>query len=319
MVNIRFKGYWKNAIITYGTDGADYSDESDLGPAAISLGAPIEGWLGPGQDPSGGDRHVLTVDIGTCTLFELYNTVRTSNGFMCSSSARYNLSALNNRRPDGWTSADAAGLPLFSGLLRWEEAATGNITHATRFTLLKAQQAYTYPGNHLGTTTNVNHPPYGQRFRLKSSFSTAPYTGEALAIVKAWKKYGIIFADQGSNMYISGTSNVNWTNAINQINSVHKINGNNFEAVQSPYPIYRSFNPGYLNCSGVVNNTNPFWKPTIINDPTCTGNHVPPPVFPAFPSSKPNNGGNSNQVNNSNNLIPSILILLIYILGLTLI
>jgi len=264
----------QNAVITYGTDGADYSSESDKGPAAVPLGAPIEGWTGPGNDPTSGDRHTLSLDIGTCTLYELYNTVRTSNGFKCSSSAKFSLTATNYKRPDGWTSADAAGLPILPGLLRYEEASTGVISHATRFTLPSASNAYTYPGNHAGQNNNVNYPPYGTRFRLKQTFSTTPYTGAALAIVTAWKKYGIIFADQGSAMYTSGTTNPNWSDAINQINSQHKINGNQFEAVQSPYTITRGWSPGAFNCNGVSANTNPNWKPTIVNDPTCKGNTV---------------------------------------------
>jgi hypothetical protein len=229
------------ARITYGTDGADYSDESDPGPMPIPLGAPIEGWDGPGHDPSGGDRHVIALQQGSCKLYELYNAERTPNGFRVSSSAVYDLSK-TTLRPAGWTSADAAGLPMFPGLLRYDEAATGEIRHAIRFTVPRAQRAYVTPARHLGTRQTPACLPYGARLRLKASFSEAPYHGPALAIVRALKRYGMIFADQGSAIYLSGTSDARWEPTISAINSQHPIDGDAFEVVRLP-SISRDWQP----------------------------------------------------------------------------
>jgi len=137
----------------------------------------------------------------------------------------------------------------------------------------QAQAAYTYPGNHLGPNQDpINLPPYGTRFRLKASFDTSSYTGAALTIVQALKKYGVIFADQGSNMFISGTTNLNWADAIDQIHSAHPINGSFFEAVQSPYPIVYGYSTTGINitCNGRIQNSNPNWQPPANNE-TCPG------------------------------------------------
>ena len=229
------------ARITYGTDGADYSDESDHGPMPIPLGAPIEGWDGPGHDPDGGDRHVIALQQGSCRLYELYNAVRTTNGFQVSSSAVYDLSR-TTLRPAGWTSADAAGLPMFPGLLRYEEAATGEIRHAIRFTVQRAQRAYVAPARHLGTRQAPACLPYGARLRLRASFPEAPYRGPALAVVRALKRYGMIFADQGSAVYLSGTSDARWEPTIGAINQEHPISGADFEVVRLP-AITRDWKP----------------------------------------------------------------------------
>ncbi len=229
------------ARITYGTDGADYSGESDPGPMPIPLDAPIEGWDGPGHDPSGGDRHVLALQQGACRLYELYNAVRTASGFRVSSSAVYDLSK-TTLRPAGWTSADAAGLPMFPGLLRYDEAATGEIRHAIRFTVPRAQRAYVVPARHLGTQRTAACLPYGARLRLRASFSEAPYRGPALAIVRALKRYGMLFADQGSAIYLSGTSDARWEPTIGAINQQHPISGDDFEVVRLP-SITRDWKP----------------------------------------------------------------------------
>jgi hypothetical protein len=223
----------RTTTITYGTDGADYGDESDHGPMPIPRGAPIEGWDGPGRDPDGGDRHVIALQQGTCKLYELYNAVRTSNGFQVSSSAIFDLMR-TTLRPAGWTSADAAGLPIFPGLLRYDEAASGEIRHAIRFTVQRAQRAYVAPARHLGTQENPACLPYGARLRLRASFPEGPYRGPALAIIRALKRYGMIFADQGSAVYLSGTSDPRWEPVISAINSAHPIRGEDFEVVRLP-------------------------------------------------------------------------------------
>ncbi len=220
-----------HATILYGTDGADYSDESDPGPMPIPHDAPIEGWDGPGADPDGGDRHVIALHRGACRLYELYNAVRRPGGYRVSSSAVWDL-ARNQRRPAGWTSADAAGLPILPGLLRYDEASTGEIRHAIRFTVSRAQRAYIAPASHLGTQQRPACLPYGARLRLRASFDERPYRGAALAIVRALKRYGMLFADQGSPIYLSGTSDPRWAGAIEAINQDHPIPGDAFEVVR---------------------------------------------------------------------------------------
>ncbi len=223
--------------IVFGTDGADYGDESDHGPFPIPPRAPIEGAPAGQPDPQEGDRHVIVVQRGRCVDYELYNAVRRDGGasWQVSSSARWDLTR-NGRRPSGWTSADAAGLPILPGLLRYDEAASGTIRHALRFTLPQARRAWQAPANHCGTTTDVSAPPYGSRWRLKASFDESPYRGPALAIVRALKRYGLMFADQGSSMFITGTTDRRWTQTIEDIDQRHPIPGDAFEVVAGPAP-----------------------------------------------------------------------------------
>jgi hypothetical protein len=221
--------------ITYGTDGADYGDESDHGPFPIPPTAPIEGANAPNPDPNEGDRHVLVVQRERCVDYELYNAVRVNGGasWQVSSSARWDLTR-NTRRPATWTSADAAGLPILPGLLKYDEAASGTIRHALRFTLPRARRAYQAPASHCGTTTDLSAPAYGSRWRLKASFDESPYSGPALAIVRALKRYGLMFADQGSAMYITGTTDPRWTRTIEDIDQRDPIPGDAFEVVAGP-------------------------------------------------------------------------------------
>jgi hypothetical protein len=221
--------------ITYGTDGADYGDESDHGPFPIPASAPIEGAPAGQPNPDSGDRHVIVIQRGRCVDYELYNAVRVNGGasWQVSSSARWPLTR-NARRPAGWTSADAAGLPIFPGLLRYDEAASGTIRHALRFTLPRARRGWQAPASHCGTTTDPSAPPYGSRWRLKASFDETPYRGPALAIVRALKRYGLMFADQGSSMFITGTTDRRWTQTIEDINQRHPIPGDAFEVVAGP-------------------------------------------------------------------------------------
>jgi hypothetical protein len=223
--------------IAFGTDGADYGDESDHGPFPIPRDAPIEGAPAGQPDPQEGDRHVIVIQRGRCVDYELYNAVRVASGasWQVSSSARWDLTR-NGRRPAGWTSADAAGLPIFPGLLRYDEAASGTIRHALRFTLPRARRAWQAPAGHCGTTTDASAPPYGSRWRLKASFDESPYGGPALAIVRALKRYGLMFADQGSSMFITGTTDRRWTQTIEDINQRHPIPGDAFEVVAGLAP-----------------------------------------------------------------------------------
>lgn len=209
--------------LQFGVDGEDYRSESDRGPVWIPADAAIEGGSTRDPDPDSGDRHVITVRRGTCDLVELYaaERVRDASGdvvaWRAASAARWDLSS-NRLRPAGWTSADAAGLPILPGLLSWDEAASGRITHALRLTLPTARHAYTWPARHCGPSANTARdlPAYGMRFRLKASFPARRYTGVARTIVVAMKRYGLVYADQGSSMYVTGTADPRWADALDQ-------------------------------------------------------------------------------------------------------
>jgi hypothetical protein len=217
--------------ITFGTGGDDYSDESDPGPMPIPLDVPIEGGSSGEPDPGSGDRHVLVVRQGDCRLFELFNTVRTGSGFQVSSSAVWDLTT-NHSRPAGWTSADAAGLPILPGLLKYEEVAADRLHHALRFTIPQVRRAYTAPASHCGQYSDEALPPYGTRVRLKASFPLDDYSGDALVILTAMKRYGLILADQGSAWYVTGTTNPAWENALNQLGEF-RVRGSDFEVLAS--------------------------------------------------------------------------------------
>jgi hypothetical protein len=217
--------------ITFGTDGADYSDESDPGPMPIPLDAPIEGGSTADPDPGAGDRHVLVIRQGECALYELYNAVRTGGGFRVSSSARWDLTT-NATRPAGWTSADAAGLPILPGLLKHAEVTEDRLTHAIRFTVPQVRRAYVAPASHCGQYSDTSLPPYGTRVRLKADFPLASYTGDALVLLTALKRYGLMLADQGSPWYLTGTSDPAWADALDQLRA-HPVHGSDFEVLQS--------------------------------------------------------------------------------------
>lgn len=203
----------------------DYDDESDPGPYPIPPNAPIEGGSG-----STGDRHVLVIDTDSCILYELYYAFPQPNGsWHAGSGAIYNLDS-NALRPDTWTSADAAGLPIFPGLIRYEEILEGEITHAIRFTAPQTRKAYVWPARHYASSlTGIQYPPMGQRFRLKAGFDTSGYSPEVQIILRAMKKYGIILADNGSSWFISGAPDERWDNDI--LRELKTVYGSDFEAV----------------------------------------------------------------------------------------
>jgi len=229
----------------FGVDGEDYGDESDRGPVFVPADAAIEGGSSADPDPDQGDRHVLAVRRGTCDLIELYAAERVRDGsgtvvgWRAASAARWDLSS-NRLRPAGWTSADAAGLPILPGLLDYEEAAAGAITHALRFTLPSARHAYTWPARHCGPSGNTSRdlPAYGLRFRLKKSFPTARYHGAARVIVVAMKRYGLVYADQGSAMYVTGTADPRWADALDQFRE-HPLDGRALEVVKPWHRVVR--------------------------------------------------------------------------------
>jgi hypothetical protein len=202
-----------------------YGNESDPGPFPIPGNAPIEG--GPN---SSGDRHVLVVDRYRCELFELFNAhPGPGTSWRASSGARYRLDS-SALRPDGWTSADAAGLPIFPGLVRFDEVASGHIGHAIRFTAPTTQAAHVWPARHdASSSSSLALPPMGQRFRLKTGFDISGYSPQVRVILTAFKEYGIILADNGSPWYISGAPDPRWDNDV--LHELQQIPGSAFEAV----------------------------------------------------------------------------------------
>jgi hypothetical protein len=172
---------------------------------------------------------VLVVRQGDCMLYELFNTIRTATGFQVSSSAIWDLK-VNHTRPAGWTSADAAGLPILPGLLKHEEVAADRLHHALRFTIPRVRRAYVAPASHCGQYTDPALPPYGTRVRLKADFDLTPYSADALVILTAMKRYGLILADQGSAWYVTGTSNRAWEDALDQLRA-QPVRGSDFEVI----------------------------------------------------------------------------------------
>jgi hypothetical protein len=220
--------------------GAGESDQvpCSLGPFCYPIppNAPVEG--GPSA-AAGSDMHVLVLDTNgapdNCTLYELWQGVKDSsdNNWSASNGAVFHLGT-DNLRPDGWTSADAAGLPILPGLVRWAEVQAGAINHALRFTMNNTYNGYIHPATHAAGLSNVNYPPMGMRMRLKASFDTSNLSGPALVIATALKKYGLILADNGSNWYISGETNDGWTAVMDSVVSAFgSIHGSDFEIVQS--------------------------------------------------------------------------------------
>jgi hypothetical protein len=203
----------------------DYDDESDPGPYPIPADAPIEG--GPDSD---GDRHVLVLDRDNCVLYELYYAWPQPDGsWHAGSGAIFDLNS-NALRPAGWTSADAAGLPIVPGLVRYDEVASGEIHHTLRFTAPQTRREYIWPGRHYASSlTGMQYPPMGQRFRLRASFDTSGFSREVQVILRALKKYGMILADNGSAWFISGAPDERWNNDV--LRELRQVHGSDFKAV----------------------------------------------------------------------------------------
>jgi len=206
-----------------------YGDESDRGPFPVPNGAPVEG--GNGSD---GDRHVLTVDKGNCKLYELYRAFfvpRPKPHWNADSGVAWDLRS-TALRPEGWTSADAAGLPIFPGLVRYDEVAAGHLDHAIRVTFNSTRDAYVHPAVHCaGDTSSASAPPMGLRLRLKAGYGLARFSGPAKTIALAMKRYGLIVADNGSNWFFSGSSDRRWDDE--NLNQLKAIPGRAFEVVKS--------------------------------------------------------------------------------------
>jgi hypothetical protein len=203
-----------------------YGSESDREPFPLPRMAPIEG--GQGSD---GDRHLLVVDRAGCKLYELYRAFPRGGGWNADSGASWDLRS-TALRPDSWTSADAAGLPIFPGLVRYDEAASGRIDHAIRVTFDSTRDAWVHPATHCaGDSANPAAPAMGTRLRLKAGYGLGHFSGPAKTIALALKHYGMIVADNGSNWYFSGTSDRRWDDE--NLNQLKRIPGSAFQVVRS--------------------------------------------------------------------------------------
>jgi len=203
-----------------------YGDESDPGPFPIPPNAPVEGGAS-----SNGDRHVLVLQEGTCHLFELYRAFWRGTRWDAASGVNWNL-ASNKLRPLGYTSADAAGLPIFPGLVRYGEVAAGAIHHAIRFTVEQTQRGYIFPATHYASSsTNKSLPPMGLRLRLKASYPLTRFHGQSLVILRALKRYGMIVADNGSSWFLTGGADPRWND--DDLGQLKSVPGSAFEAVNT--------------------------------------------------------------------------------------
>jgi hypothetical protein len=204
----------------------DYADESNRVRYPIPPHVHIEG----GANASG-DRHAILVDKSNCRLYELYDLRHSGHGWTAGSGAVWNLRS-NHLRPAGWTSADAAGLPIFPGLARWDEVSRGVIDHALRFTAPETRRAYVYPARHYASdSTSSTLPPMGLRVRLKASVNIASFPRQARVVLRALQVYGMILADNGSPWYISGAPNKHWSN--DALHSLGRLTGADFEVVNT--------------------------------------------------------------------------------------
>ncbi|HJW74006.1 MAG TPA: hypothetical protein VJ486_14365 [Geothrix sp.] len=224
-----------------------YPDESDPGPMPIPVPPPYEG---PDPSATSGDRHVLVVDRDTCLLYELYAAQRQPDGsWHADSGTIWDLKS-DHLRPFGWTSADAAGLPIFPGLARYDEVAAGTITHALRFTVPTSRRAYVLPATHWASSnTSASAPPMGMRVRLKASVDISTYPAQVRVLLAALKRYGMILADNGSPWFITGAPDDHWNN--DQLATLSGIKGSDLEVVKmdavftsdptGPAPVIGSF------------------------------------------------------------------------------
>jgi hypothetical protein len=204
-----------------------YAAESDPGPMPVPSTALIEGYPKPGT----GDRHVLVLEKDGCWLYELYNAKVSKSGAWTADSAAIWDMTIPEQRPYTWTSADAAGLPIFPGLVRYDEVASGAINHAVRFTVPSTRQAFTPPASHWASSvTNPNAPPMGMRLRLKAGFDISAFSAQNQVILRALKQYGLILADNGSAIFISGAPDSRWDN--NDLHQLGKLTASDFEVVQ---------------------------------------------------------------------------------------
>ena len=209
----------------------EYAHESDPGPYPIPDDAPIEG------GPHGkGDRHILVIDADNCKLYELWHAVRTENGWKAGSGAIFDLTS-NKLRPMGWTSSDAAGLPVLPGLARYDEVERGAINHALRVTVSRSQRGYILPATHFASRSDApNLPPMGLRLRLRADYDLSGFPPQAKIILTALKKYGMLVADNGGDWYITGAPDQRWDDE--QLSTLRRVKGSDLEVVDTG-PIIR--------------------------------------------------------------------------------
>jgi hypothetical protein len=205
----------------------EYAAESDPGPYPVPANARVEG--GSGSD---GDRHVIVYDPAACRLYELYAAHPNADGsWRAGSGASYDLRS-QRLRPAGWTSADAAGLPIMPGLVRYEEVAAGHIDHAIRVTASRTRNSYRWPARHAASSsTDPALPPMGTRFRLRAGVDTSRFPAQARVVAEALKLHGAILADNGSSWYLSGTQDDRWSNGA--LNALKTLRGSDFEVVDA--------------------------------------------------------------------------------------
>jgi hypothetical protein len=211
-----------------------YPDESDPGPFPVPDDAPIEGWPADGQSletiqrVGNGDRHMLVVDPGNMTLFEFYQARKTAKGWTAAQSSIFDLKS-NKLRPKGWTSTDAAGLPIFPAVVRFDELERGMVEHAIRFTIRNSRRAYVYPATHFASSkTNPNLPRMGERFRLRQDFDISGFSKHSQAILKGLKKHGMFVADNGGDWRISVAPD----SRIKGLDELRRVKGKDFDVVQ---------------------------------------------------------------------------------------
>jgi hypothetical protein len=203
-----------------------YASESDRGRYPLSARTKIEGGMN-----AGGDRHAIVVDASTCTLFETFDTRYTGGRWTAGSGAVWSLRS-NRLRPKGWTSADAAGLPILPGLLRYDEVKRGRVDHAIRFTTSITDRRFVWPARHqAGSVSDRSYPPMGARFRLKKSFPTKRFSRDTRTVLTALKRYGLVLADNGSPWYFQGTADSRWGSTL--LNELKTVPAKKFEAVDT--------------------------------------------------------------------------------------
>lgn len=208
-----------------------YGDESDHGRYRIPLEARVEGGA-----HSDGDRHVISLQRRGCKLYELYRAFPKRRHWLADSGVIWDLTS-TELRADGWTSADAAGLPVYPGLVRYGEVARGGVDHAIRITFNETRDGWIHPASHCaGSTSSSNAPPMGMRLRLRGGYDLSRFSGQALPIARALKEYGAIVADNGSNWFFSGETDRRWKDG--QLNQLKTLSGDDFEVVRSAAPYH---------------------------------------------------------------------------------
>jgi hypothetical protein len=200
----------------------DYADESDRGPYPIPPDVPLEG---------GSDRHAIVVDRTSCRLYELFAAERRADGWHAGSGAIWSLRS-DRLRPRGWTSADAAGLPILPGLARYDDVRRGSIDHALRFTVRQTRRAFVFPARHYASAlTDPDLPPMGLRLRLRASFDAAPFPRQARIVLEALKRYGMLVADNGSDWFVTGAPSPGWND--DDLHTLSRVRGADFEVVRT--------------------------------------------------------------------------------------